>query len=808
MRYDGIDLVFYVCAVVGLACAWYGWSVASRFLLTRALLLVAMVMLALLAIHASRRPAAEEERFQDAPVPKMMPTTMLGMGGGLPMPPPSMSSRMPSLLGGLPMAGRTPIAETISALAMQMKQKETGKKDDADASKKHDTKNDDAKEKKDSADAKKTDHKGDGDVKQKKAAKKSSSSSYLDASTSSVLPAFSDLPRDGLTLLYSAFDPASYPRSGATWLNVAKPTQAQLAQCARAEDDLNMSLSSQPYDFDPHAGLALHNNTLTGPKSYRLGIDARASFTAFIQLRPDAMTGALLTDTVKHIELLKTYANTYSNNGFHLYVVPLQAAVVAGSAMFTVQVGARYGHEFELAPSGPTLLDPSRVYTLTLTKAGSTLSLHLASDADSVPALLAQGTYQQRASEDVLLSNREMVINRYRNARGALFAVGFYSRALGDAERMALHAYLLQQREMASPAYQGRKRVFEELHAELDAKRACPLGVETCDACASVDDWSSVFHVVHTMDERCRLALGGYCRDKANADTEFCPCFNEAGPEYGTVRCQQWRAFLTEERGGKRMRDIDDLHPDDARFVCNKHKDACPACAACPSCPVAEKASSKYDDDGDACSHCSSSSDEEEECGSSCSVSTRKCRAPRRRSRRRRHHHRSSSRRRTTRRRSKKDDDEEDEEDEDEDEEEDEKDDDQEEEEKGTAAAAAAPKENKAAKKSAAAAAGGKLDVTGALDKMVRDLDSSLLKPPHENVSNAMDLFSRGKGDKPLDPKHGDFSGMAREPAPKPAAAAASGGGGFLSWLFGGTKASPPRTVDDEIAASRAEASS
>ncbi len=391
------------------------------------------------------------------------------------------------------------------------------------------------------------------------------------------------MPVDGLKLLYDACRASSY--NGENVLkNVAPKASTQFnsqGSCATGRDsDLKLSKAPGRDEFEPRSGVRTYMNVATGPDSSTLGIDARSSFTVFLHVRFDAVAPSPLSGPPTRISLLKLYANTQTNNGLE---VSLEVPPPSSSPGFYASFSARFGKDFELRSAPPaTLVDPGKPYVLTVIKNVNDLRIYF--DGENVAA----GTYQPSASEDVLLSNRPVTLNRTGALQGSLFAFGVYARALGPTEVLALAEFRRRELYMLSPEYIARKAAYIKMCLDVRNAKLCPLDAATCEACrGSVKDWSDVFGVMGSMDFKCRKAMAAFCSAHPG-DKRFCRCFDKSdAATYDSPGCVQWRGFLNYDPS-KRTRDIDSLDDDDTSYVCAKYCPR-PKCPECPKCPERPK---------------------------------------------------------------------------------------------------------------------------------------------------------------------------------------------------------------------------
>ena len=615
---------------------------------------------------------------------------------------------------------------------------------------------------------------------------------------------------DGVVLFYSAFDAKSYAGKGSkTWTNIAPPHALQTC----VNEDLDITMDSVPASFSPYTGIAMNTSQFTGPLSSQIGVDGRGSFSFFFAVKMDySRSASILSPTERAIEIIKVYANTFTNNGFSVFIEsPQQGAYQfiqsPETAMFPTTFGIRYGRDTVMQSVDTTMMYSSMMYVFLLTKSGSTLTLQMGSEKDTHLTTVLQGSYRPQVPEDVLLSNRKAVLNRYRNLLGATFAAGFYPRSLSNDDGVAVLLYFVQQRYMASDLYKSRKKAWDDAQNAFHQRTKCPLDVATCNACSGISDWSNVFSVIHDMDDACRAALGAYCTANPD-DATFCACFDKSrnnASMYGSTTCAQWRNLLLEDPNdtSKMVRDINALRDDDALYACKRYKDVCadtcPKCPACPACPEAKDSpraarspspaapkckapepapppkckvpvpvkkeekcdDSSYSSESESEHSDSSSSEEEEEsepASSSSSDSDEEEQAPPPRRRHPKHQPPSPSPPPQQRK-------------------------------------PMAPPQNQhepqhrprdnnnpppdMSMKTA--------DLSNRIDRIVKDLDTNLLKKPYQGIADNMDAMGKA----PLDPLHGDFKNigprntMMDDPMAMAAGQKSGGGGGFMGWLMG-----------------------
>jgi hypothetical protein len=333
----------------------------------------------------------------------------------------------------------------------------------------------------------------------------------------------------GLVLYVTTFMAGSYPGAGKTWRNVI---QTSSSDNPRAKD---FTFRVEPA-FSRRDGISMNSNTLTGPLTHLIGIKGDLSFSLAVVMQP---TGS--TQGTADVILARLYANTPDNNGFCLFFrnfAPMAANGTVSADMF-VTFGNGEPMRCSQSPQQkmPVTLDTTKKYLITCSKGHGRIRVTLVD-------LTFHGSYDAHVlldarittRESVTFSNREMLVNNNENWNGNLMALGIFDRALVDTDVQQLYSYYSGIFRKMDPEYRA---VMESLKEVAKAK-ACPFDKGTCDACASVQDFTNLKSVL-ASSETCLGNINAFCA--ANPDHPTCWCWDTGNPYYAT-RCKTYRSLF------------------------------------------------------------------------------------------------------------------------------------------------------------------------------------------------------------------------------------------------------------------------
>ena len=354
----------------------------------------------------------------------------------------------------------------------------------------------------------------------------------------------------GLTIYYSAFSYNSYPRNGKTWYNISTFfNKLKNVSCPDVTlDDTNAMFSESSANFSRENGFSFGSGVIIGPKAFQLGIAGNQSFTIFMTLTINAFD--IHSDKQSVYELLRLPANTLNNNGINISFTPNIAEI---GGMYGTNMMVSYGTQRAYASNAASgnqliMINPAYTYLLVLVKDNLDISLFMYPNIDNVSTsstntmTLIKG-WKVDPSEEVLFSNKECIVNEYRNIYGRIYNMGFYNRALDDNMISSIFLHTQSELQKSNQVLSNLANQIAQLQSQLDQAKACPFDQPTCDACQNIADWTNTAHVISSGDNDCHDAINTYC--KANIRDPVCACWNPSNPLSQTQECKNFVSIFT-----------------------------------------------------------------------------------------------------------------------------------------------------------------------------------------------------------------------------------------------------------------------
>lgn len=349
------------------------------------------------------------------------------------------------------------------------------------------------------------------------------------------------------------FNDKSFPGGGKEIYNLAVKEKAA-GTCKQTNS--TFYLDTIP-TFDKPGGLVMNTNRLVGPLSNNLGIDMQSSFTIFFTCKHGAFQA-----NQSEIEFFKLYANSNDNNGLTMFI-PAQTVVV-GPETQTAQLKVKYADGSPIACTvlqSPTItFDKTNMTSYFIVKQVDKLTVFtLVGDAITPTPLISVSIEETTAT----FSNKELILNRFKNYRGSLYQMGIIPTAITTEEVQRIHTHSLNQyKRVTSAEYIQLSSDYNKMIEFLKSFKNCPFNAETCSACTSITNWTDTNQLVSSSAE-CRKAIDTFC---TNNPMHFrCKCWNKTSPDYVTTSCKMYRGIFTPDKTI-----YDNMSQDDLNYI--KHK--------------------------------------------------------------------------------------------------------------------------------------------------------------------------------------------------------------------------------------------
>lgn len=350
----------------------------------------------------------------------------------------------------------------------------------------------------------------------------------------------------GLCIYYSAFSHNSYPRDGKTWYNISTFFKNKKTSCSDINhEDTNAIFSQSSANFSRENGFSFGSGTIIGPKAYQLGISGNSSFSIFMTVNFSAFDMSQNEGKMMTYELLKLPANTNNNNGVSIQFLPNVTEI---GGMYGTNLTVRYGTQ-SMAAKDPMsekpliVINPNITYMLVLVKNNLDITLTLYPNIENINSNSQNATrlihdWKIDPSEDVLFSNKELMINGHYNLYGKIYNLGIYNRAIDDNTVSSIYLHTQAEIQKSNQILSNLANQIATLQDTIQDMQSCPYDEPTCTACSNVKNWINPVDLIMSGDAECHLAVDSYC--KANTKDEMCACWNPKNPLSQTEECKNY----------------------------------------------------------------------------------------------------------------------------------------------------------------------------------------------------------------------------------------------------------------------------
>ena len=337
-----------------------------------------------------------------------------------------------------------------------------------------------------------------------------------------------DMP-SGLVMYVSCFLNKSYRGIGKLFRNVAVTDMFPTPDAEK-----NMYFRVDPA-FSRRDGSSMSANSLTGPLSYKLDIKGDLSFTTVVMCQ---FTG--ITTGMSDVIMQRIYANTPDNNGLCVFMksfAPMSGNLISAD-MFVTFGSAPPFRCSQTVPHSPLLLDTNKKYMIVVSKGMGKLKVTIV-DVGVHTAYDSQVVLDEKLTvrESVVFSNKEMMINNNENWNANIMSYAIFDRVLADTDIHDLYTHYTGIFRKMDPEY---KAIMNSLK-EVVASKACPFDAVTCNACASVSDFTDPKLII-ASSEQCIASINTFCT--ANPSHVTCWCWDTKNPYYMT-RCKAYRGMFS-----------------------------------------------------------------------------------------------------------------------------------------------------------------------------------------------------------------------------------------------------------------------
>ena len=343
-----------------------------------------------------------------------------------------------------------------------------------------------------------------------------------------------------LTIYYSAFSRESYPTPGKKLYNISPYFSSPQNACPDIQMENTYAYFTDIPSYSPDTGFALGLNKLTGPMSHQLGVNANDSFSIFFAVKFDEFELAK-----EPLEIFKMYANTPNNNGLSL-TISNDYKTVAQDGNISLVFEVLYGTNSKEAVTLPSI-NVNYVYLFFIIKNGHSLILNIYPNITDISSsssnVIRLSNYKIDITEDVLLSNKEMIINQNKNILGHLYNFGIFNRAVTDQTISDVYINIQDQLQKYNQTIQSFNEALIAARAEIAQIKQCPYDKDTCNECSNITDWTNTTNIIMQASSSCMAAIHKFC--KKNTQSPLCTCWNPNNIVSSSESCRNYKSIFS-----------------------------------------------------------------------------------------------------------------------------------------------------------------------------------------------------------------------------------------------------------------------
>jgi hypothetical protein len=363
----------------------------------------------------------------------------------------------------------------------------------------------------------------------------------------------------GLTIYNSCFSKKSFPTNTRTWLNIS-PYFANGSCPDIRISDTHMNFIYNPA-FSQANGFYMGNNVLNGPMCHQIGITANDSFSVFFSFK----FASFVKDPQDELNIIQLFANTLNNNGLKLFIEKNYSIENDQVKANMVLQYANTSYRVSIPP-----LNTSYNYMIAIVKDSLKLIMYFypnISDLSSTSSqkIIAVNT-EIDMNIDVLLSNKEMVVNKNKNIAMNIYNIGFYNKALQEYHINDIYNHTQKHLQKSNQLLKNFATQISELNQQILKMKSCPYDAATCKLCNGVTNWSNVSNVLNNATTECLAAVDTFC--KQHPTHEKCVCWDPANSQSKGDACKAYVSIFSKETDIEALKSKHNLCPCDK--VCPK----------------------------------------------------------------------------------------------------------------------------------------------------------------------------------------------------------------------------------------------
>lgn len=343
---------------------------------------------------------------------------------------------------------------------------------------------------------------------------------------------------NGLTIYVSSISKKSYPSPTRTWYNISKFFENGTCSSVRTADT-NFNFSYIPA-YESSNGFLLGNNMLVGPMCHQLGITANDSFSIVFTFK----LTEFVAEPENDLEIIKLFANTENNKGLVLYI-PKQYSI--NNELITCKMILEYANlSFQL---DIPVLNTSYTYMMAIVKQNFNIKVMIYPDItdlaiNSSVKHIALNTPIDK-NIDVLLSNKELVVNRNKNLPINLYNILFYNKGITDITLNEIYIHIQKYLHQANQIIINFNKQIEDLRNQIENAKRCSYDDATCKLCSSVSNWNDMVDIVTKATPECLNAVNQFCKN--NPKHPKCVCWDAQNNLSTTDSCKAYVSLFSKD---------------------------------------------------------------------------------------------------------------------------------------------------------------------------------------------------------------------------------------------------------------------
>jgi hypothetical protein len=366
----------------------------------------------------------------------------------------------------------------------------------------------------------------------------------------------------GLTIYNSCFTKKSFPTSTRTWYNISNHFESSSCPDIRLSDT-HMNFIYNPA-FSKANGFYLGNNVLNGPMCHQMGITANDSFSVFFSFK----FASFVKDPQEELNIIQLFANTVNNNGLKLYI---EKDYVIENDQVKTNMVLQYANTKYNVVIPP--LNTAHNYMIAIVKDSLKLIMYFypnISDLSSTSSLKVVAVDNDiDMNTDVLLSNKEMVINKNKNLAMNIYNIGFYNKALQEYHINDIYNHTQKYLQKSNQILKNFSTQITDLSQQITKLKSCPYDDATCKLCNGVSNWSDVSNILNNATPECLAGVNTFC--KQHPTHEKCVCWDPANSQSKADSCKAYVSIFSKETDVEAIKDKHNLCPCDQ--VCAKPRE-------------------------------------------------------------------------------------------------------------------------------------------------------------------------------------------------------------------------------------------